>query len=211
MATPPKYSSTHPLNPTTKWVYKVIKWVMVQIVQWATRTIASLDADKISPEDMADIAFICRESDELIKEIRARLKLVGERAQYKAGWFKVQTVDIEPIVTMTVKAYPKGKPQATVPTFERMPKEYNQLMDWLGVSEELRDRGKVLTEDGLVDTEVLSINWVSFQNLVAFYAQQGYGNPPGISDKMIKYTVKLGMWKTKNPILLPEDEPSLSE
>lgn len=75
---------------------------------------------------------------------------------------------------------PKYRPRFSMPTFDKEPEIYAELMDWLQVPEDLRNRGRELYagEDGEFRTEVVKIDYLGFRDMIEKYQRMGYAMPP---------------------------------
>lgn len=72
---------------------------------------------------------------------------------------------------------PEYKARAKVPSFSKEPERYKLMMDWLGVPEDLRDRGKELYAEGEFYTKVVDIYYPGLQDMIQKYNIAGYAMP----------------------------------
>lgn len=154
-------------------------------------------------ETRANIGFACREAYKFADDSRKLIEGAGDLAERMTCLDYLQTsIDGEPIRTEYVTATPDMKVSASVPTIEKNPIGYQKLMDYLGIDPVLRDKGKVLTEEGEEETEVIKVNWNGFTSLLSRLQQAGYPMPDGI-DPSATYTTYRLRYRKKKGVPLP--------
>lgn len=113
----------------------------------------------------------------------------------------------DPIRTENVTATPDMKVNASIPTFEKQPFQYAELMTYLGVDSCLWDKGVVLTELGEEHTEVVRVHWPGFQSLITRLKAQGLPLPNGIDPNATFTEFALRMRKKGESLLTNGAEP----
>lgn len=135
-------------------------------------------------EDLADIAVALREAETYLKDIRVEVTKQKETTERICCLLYLEDstrmMRKEPIRTAFVTASPDMKVAAKIPTYEKDPVNYERMMRYLGIDEQLWDRGTILTELGEEHTEVVSVKWPGFTSLCTRLKANGLPLPDGI-------------------------------
>lgn len=139
-------------------------------------------SENMTPEQLADVAYVLRETEKYLKDCEKETKYALEQAQRLAclKWLVNNTCGGEPIRTQYCTAVPKMKTTANVPTIKNNPVAYHKLMDYLGIDVQLRDRGKEIVDGVENSTEVVSVHWPGLQYLIERLTAAGYSLPDGL-------------------------------
>lgn len=83
---------------------------------------------------------------------------------------------------------PAYKKRISIPDFEDDPERYNRFCDWLGVPEDLRDKGKILYagELGEVETEIVKLSYKGIQDMINCYLAAGHVLPDFVMSEQNK-------------------------
>lgn len=150
----------------------------------ALATVKQSVTSESSCEDLAEYALALRESEKHLDDLRKEVKGYGNNVERLACLRYMEDASRvmkgEPIRTDMVTATPDMKVNASIPTFEKQPFQYAELMTYLGIDSCLWDKGKVLTELGEEHTEVVRVHWPGFQSLITRLKAGGHQLPDGI-------------------------------
>lgn len=162
-----------------------------------------------SVKELTDAAYAYREMEKYIDDIRKEVKATRERCEKTAALIHLRDLGVtsDKIETEYCSARINTRQMSSIPTFERKPEEYNKLMDFLGVDHNLRDQGKILTDQGEIETEVVKVNWQGFTDLLTRLAANGFPLPDGIDTKATFIEYSLHIRKRKG--VLEDNEPSI--
>lgn len=168
-------------------VYAVAQAMHAEIYQACKAVLQRASA--LSIEESVDCQLCLREAakfaDDTRKECNKLLELLEKLTCM--NWALDPNAD-EKIVGELANGSPVVKTRVILPTLERDPERYAKLMDWLGVPEDLRDRGKVLYHEGQFTTEVVKINWNGFQDAIDQWLLQGHVLPDFVLSKENSFT-----------------------
>lgn len=139
-------------------------------------------------EELADIAFACRELAGLFDQMRKDSNKTGELAQKIACVQHIQLGLTDPIRTEFCSASPQIKQQCVLPRADRHPEQYAKLMEFLGVPKE----SCAVPENG---HSLVSFNWKGITDLATQRAEKGLPVPPGCDPELTFAEYKLQMRK----------------
>jgi len=146
-------------------------------------------------EQLVDCIFALRETENLLEDSRRMCSVANKSAQgITCAKHALNPLAEKSITGEFCKGYPDIKMRALVPSFAKDPERYNQLCDYLGIPEDLRDHGPLLVEEGEFKTKVVDIDWNGFQSLIQRQRLMGYETlPPGIkeSEQFAEATVRV--------------------
>lgn len=175
----------------------------------ALATVKQSVTSESSCEDLADFAVALREAEthleDIRKEVTGYMQNVERLACLRYLEDASRVMKGEPIRTAMVTATPDMKVCASIPTFEKQPAQYAEMMTYLGIDECLWDKGKYLTDLGEEHTEVVRVHWPGFQCLNTRLKAQGLPLPAGI-DPNATYT-QFALRMRKKGSLLSAEEP----
>lgn len=141
----------------------------------ALRTIQQGQAN-LPLSELVDIQFALRESsklaDDLRKEFDATIKV--QAAITCVNWAMDASSGGESIKGTHANGSPDIQTRVKVPTLEKEPEQYYQLMDWLGIPKDLQDQGKILAQEGEFSTEVVKVHYPGLQDMINRMQYAGY-------------------------------------
>lgn len=141
--------------------------------------------------DMADIAYALREIADFADHIRKQCNVQQKLAEKMACVLTVCiTQSAEPIRTEYCTATPDVRPIVSVPRRSTHPKEFEALMNYLGVPKRLWEGG---------DHAVVKPHFPGLVDLLAKEQQDGKPLPPGIDPNKVYQDYKLNIRKRKAP------------
>ena len=132
--------------------------------------------------ELVDCQFALRESELLADDLRKEFKKLRDiMAKITCGLWITDPTSTDIVEGEYCNGHPDTKARANVPTFKKDPEKYIALMNWLGIPEDLQDRGMLpLAAEGEFETEVVRIHWSGFQDYFTRVMALGYPLPPGI-------------------------------
>lgn len=143
-----------------------------------------VESHKVALPEVCDCAFIIRETKEQAESIVKECNTMLDKLAFAAN--VIYLTDPNPpksIEAVYCTGYVDTKLVCSPPTFAKDPVRYNELMDFLGVPENLRDIGKINCVEGEFVTEIVKLNWTGLQDYIHALTLKGYGLPPGIDEK----------------------------
>lgn len=157
-------------------------------------------------EEMVDCAFAARETNALVDDLRKQLTAFEESLAQAVSiqWVTMDEPESK-IEGQYCNGFPSVKLYCKLPTLDKSPEKYNLLMDYLGVAQDVRDQGKLLTQEGEFKTEVLKLDFNGFADWITRAQLGGYALPPGIDEKDIWRKPALKVVRKFN--LLPPMQP----
>jgi hypothetical protein len=174
-------------------VYAIAKAAHAEI--YSALKVAEQNIAKVPIAEMVDCMLAIRSAAELCDDIRKecnRTKAILEKMAC-IQWSTNAVNEGEIIRGICATGSPQEKTRVILPSFDKDPEAYNQLMDWLNIDVNLRDQGKILYVEGEFDTEVVKINWPGFHDYLNALLIQGYPLPPGIDQRTsyIDYVMRI--------------------
>lgn len=167
-------------------------------------TIKQSVSEESECEQLADIAVALREAETHLEDTRKTVtnakEVVCRLACMRYLEDASRVLQGEPIRTDLVTANPEMTICAKIPTYEKDPVAYAKMMTYLGVDEQLWDKGKILTDAGEQHTEVVRVHWPGFQSLCTRLKAHGLPLPDGIDENATFTQFTLHMRK-KGPLL----------
>lgn len=136
-------------------------------------------------DQKVDCSFCLAKVSELLEDLRKEVDAVKKKQIFRKiceQWVADPAMD-STIRGQFASGTPRIKKMTSLPDFDSDPEAYTYLMDYLGVAEDLRDKGKLLVCEGEFETEVLKINWKGFQDWVQMMEIQGHVLPPELVEK----------------------------
>lgn len=160
--------------------------------------------DKMPQGVLCDCVLAIRESVKKLKDTVSTLEHASEKIQdtvlirYVADPESLEGNG--QIYGNFCRGKPEYKARGKIPTFSKEPDRYNKMMDWLGVPEDLRDRGKELYEEGEFRTKVVDIDYLGLQDMLQKYAMNGIEIPDWLppQEKFVEPCVTV--WKLRDLI-----------
>jgi hypothetical protein len=132
---------------------------------------------------LVDCVFAAKETkklaEELVKELNGMLRQLQRTICLR--WLPEADADHK-IRGNFADGYPRVRREAVLPKFEKDPVEYNKVCEWLGIPEDLRDKGRILVVEGEFYTKVVELSYVGFNHLIERYEHCGIGLPDFITN-----------------------------
>lgn len=143
--------------------------------------VAQQRATSLTIEESVDCQFALRETAKFAEDTRKECNKVLELMAKLTcmNWAMDPNADVQ-IEGTCCTGSPVVKQCALLPTFDKDPAGYKYVMDYLGIPEDLRDRGDVLYHEGKFTTEVVKINWNGYQDLIDQWKIAGHVLPEEI-------------------------------
>lgn len=143
-------------------------------------------------EEKVDIAFALQQAAILVDDMRKEIDATKKK---QAVYEMCKAWAVDPMAEPTIHGkFASGSPRivtlTTYPKFKDDPAAYNYIMDYLGIPQDMRDKGKWLTCEGEFNTEVVKINWPGFQDWINMLQIQGQELPPEVLE-----FARLKQWK----------------
>lgn len=129
--------------------------------------------------ELADCLYAMRETSEVCEGLRKFIDKVAHEIKKTVCERQVAAPEGAMIRGEFCSARTSYKQLSKIPSFDNDPEGYNLICDWLGIPEDLRDRGKILfaAPDGEFETEVVKINFNGYQDMLEQYRAAGYVLP----------------------------------
>ena len=149
-------------------------------------------------EELADAAYALRESEKYLEDTRKELKATAQTIErFCCLKYLTDASNTEPIRTEYCTATPDMQTCAKIPKRKDNPAAYEAMMKWLGIDPLLWDYGEIETENGIEDTEVVSVHWPGFTALLGRLAANGLPLPDGVEVDATYHLYKLRIRKRK--------------
>jgi hypothetical protein len=166
---------------------------------------------EISPNEAVDVLFCMKQTIEFATDLIKQFNRIAQAIKNSV----VEQHEMQPDQGIILGTLAKGacsrKERVQIPSFSNDPVTYNLIYDWLGIAEDLRDRGKelyamppeghVLTDEddkSEFRTKVVEIDYKGFNDLITKYRNAGYVLPDFIQKCLIAPEAYVTLYKTED-------------
>lgn len=130
--------------------------------------------------ELADILFALKSIGEFAAEVKKRCAALFDSVEKVVCERHASSADndgTKGIHGVYARVYTRYDEQMKVPRYSKEPERYTAFMRWLGVPEDLIDRGKELYHEGEVSTCVVDLNYNGVQSMITMWKANGYELP----------------------------------